>query len=311
MIPNAGKKAKIPDEIIFQTKPQIALEQIRVTLSTQTPVGVILADAGYGADGGFRRGLTELGLTYAVGVQPTLSVWRPGEGPLPPKAWSGKGRPPKLMQRSADHQPLSAKASPKICRQMRGRPSRGARAAMSISRRALPLYVFVWPRGITISGIRATKNGSLSNGLKTTRNRSNTGFQPCRRRPRCRVWLPQPSRDGGLNGIIASSSRSWASATTKGEVGEDFTTTPVFASQLTGFSSPKGRRFPPQHFPTPKTAKNLPFPAVPDPANPPIRPERHTSNSIATLRRRLTVALARRLMRCPCCARAILNHHNL
>jgi len=32
------------------------------------PAGVILADAGYGADGGFRQGLTELGLAYAVGV---------------------------------------------------------------------------------------------------------------------------------------------------------------------------------------------------------------------------------------------------
>lgn len=106
--PGRRAKAKIPDDILFQTKPQIALEQIRATLSTQTPVGVILA--GYGADGGCRRGLTELGLAYSVGVQPTLSVWRPGEGPLPPKAWSGKGRPPKLMQRSANHQPLSAKA---------------------------------------------------------------------------------------------------------------------------------------------------------------------------------------------------------
>lgn len=42
-------------------------------------------------------------IAVAVGVQPTLSVWRPGEGPRPPKAWSGKGRPPSLMQRSADH----------------------------------------------------------------------------------------------------------------------------------------------------------------------------------------------------------------
>jgi len=104
------EKAKIPDEILFQTKPQIALDQIRATLSTQTPAGVILADAGYRADGGFREGLTEQGLVYSVGVQPTLSVWRPGEGPLPPKAWSGKGRLPKLMRRTADHQPLSAKA---------------------------------------------------------------------------------------------------------------------------------------------------------------------------------------------------------
>ncbi|WP_352753013.1 hypothetical protein [Mesorhizobium sp. M0204] len=26
-------------------------------------------------------------MTYVVGVQPTLSVWRPGESPLPPKPW--------------------------------------------------------------------------------------------------------------------------------------------------------------------------------------------------------------------------------
>lgn len=108
--PGRRKKARIPDEVVFKTKPQIALEQIRTALATQTPSGVILADAGYGADGAFRRELTELGLTYVVGVQPTLSVWRPGEEPLPPKAWGGKGRPPSLMRRNADHQPLSAKA---------------------------------------------------------------------------------------------------------------------------------------------------------------------------------------------------------
>jgi hypothetical protein len=48
-----------------------------------------------------------------------------------------------------------------------------------------------------------------------------------------------------------------------------------------------------------------------DPAAPPIRPERHVLNSIATVRRRLTVALARSLERCPCCATRIHkpNHH--
>ena len=39
------EKAKIPDEIVFKTKPQIALDQIRATLSTQTPAGVILGTA--------------------------------------------------------------------------------------------------------------------------------------------------------------------------------------------------------------------------------------------------------------------------
>lgn len=108
--PERRQKAKIPDQIVFQTKPQIAIDQIRAALAAQTPVGVVLADAGYGADGAFRRGLTDLGLAYSVGVQPTLSVWSPGEGPLAPKTWSGKGRPPKLVQRSKDHKPLSAKA---------------------------------------------------------------------------------------------------------------------------------------------------------------------------------------------------------
>ncbi|RZF63287.1 hypothetical protein EWE75_17015 [Sphingomonas populi] len=39
-----------------------------------------------------------------------VSAWRPGEGPLPPRTWTGRGRPPRLMQRSKDHKPLSAKA---------------------------------------------------------------------------------------------------------------------------------------------------------------------------------------------------------
>jgi hypothetical protein len=45
----------------------------------------------------------------------------------------------------------------------------------------------------------------------------------------------------------------------------------------------------------PRTSRNLPFPLVTDPEAPPIRPERHIPNSIATLRRRLTGALARNL----------------
>jgi SRSO17 transposase len=108
--PELRQKAKIPDHIGFQTKPQIALDQIRAAAAVGTPAGVILADAGYGADGAFRSGLSELGLAYVVGVQPTLSVWRPGEEPLPPAPWKGTGRPPSLMRRRPDHKPLSARA---------------------------------------------------------------------------------------------------------------------------------------------------------------------------------------------------------
>ena len=51
------------------------------------------------------------------------------------------------------------------------------------------------------------------------------------------------------------------------------------------------------------SARRLAFPPVIDPAALPIRPERHVPNSIATVRRRLTTALARSLKRCPCCLR--------
>jgi SRSO17 transposase len=103
------KKARVPDDATFRTKPEIALAQIRTALSAGVAPGVLLADAGYGVDGAFRAGVTASGLTYVVGVQSTLSVWPPGAEPLPPKPWSGRGRPSSRMRRDDDHVPVSAK----------------------------------------------------------------------------------------------------------------------------------------------------------------------------------------------------------
>jgi SRSO17 transposase len=100
-------KAHVPKDVKFATKPEIALSQIEAAAKAGVAKGVVLADAGYGNDGAFRAGFTALGLSYAVGVQSTLSVWPPGEGPLPPKPWSGRGRKPSRVRRDADHQPIS------------------------------------------------------------------------------------------------------------------------------------------------------------------------------------------------------------
>ena len=78
------KQAGIPKEVPFQTKPQIALDQIRAAVLEDVPKGVVVADAGYGVDGRFRSGITELGLEYVVGVQSSATVWEPGTDPLPP-----------------------------------------------------------------------------------------------------------------------------------------------------------------------------------------------------------------------------------
>jgi hypothetical protein len=68
-----------------------------------------------------------------------------------------------------------------------------------------------------------------------------------------------------------------------------------------GFLIAKRAAFPPHDPQTKDNPRRLPFPPVPDPAAPPLRPERHIPDSIATLRRRLTVALVEYLPRCPCC----------
>ena len=107
--PARRAKAGVPENLAFRTKPQIALTQIRHALTDDVAPGVILGDAGYGIDTDFRQALSELGLVYVMGVQSSLGVWPPGCGPLPPKPWSGKGRPPKLWRRDAAHQPCTAK----------------------------------------------------------------------------------------------------------------------------------------------------------------------------------------------------------
>ena len=103
------KKAHIPKEIEFKTKPQIALDQIRAAHAAGVAPGVVLADAGYGVNGGFRAGVTALDLPYVVGVQSTLTVWPPGQEPLPAKPWSGHGRKPSRLNRDLEHQPVTVK----------------------------------------------------------------------------------------------------------------------------------------------------------------------------------------------------------
>lgn len=103
------EKTGVPESVEFQTKPQIALEQIRGAVQADIGQGVVLADAGYGTDTKFRTGITELGLRYVVGVQSSMTVWEPGVEPQPPKPWSGQGRPPKWVRRSSHHQPVSVK----------------------------------------------------------------------------------------------------------------------------------------------------------------------------------------------------------
>jgi SRSO17 transposase len=109
---DAGRRAKagVPAAVRFATKTQIALEQLRTLLAEGAPRYCVLADAGYGVDNAFRQALSDMGLLYVVGITSAIVVWPPGVEPLPPKPYSGMGRPPVVPQRTAELQPLSVKA---------------------------------------------------------------------------------------------------------------------------------------------------------------------------------------------------------
>jgi SRSO17 transposase len=104
------KKVGVPDQIVFQTKIEIALDQIRAACAASLPRGVVLTDAGYGNHSDLRAALKALELSYVAGILSNTTVWAPGTGPLPPKPYvPGRGRPTKQLRRDAKHRPIKVK----------------------------------------------------------------------------------------------------------------------------------------------------------------------------------------------------------
>jgi SRSO17 transposase len=87
------RKAGVPEDIVFQTKPQIALEQIRSAHKAGLLRGVGVFDAGYGHDAKLRSAVTALGLTYVAGIQSTTLVWTPGAAPARVAKRGRRGEP--------------------------------------------------------------------------------------------------------------------------------------------------------------------------------------------------------------------------
>ena len=85
------RKAGVPEELSFKTEPEIALEQLRWACEAGLARGVVLMDAGYGAETDLRTDITTLGLTYVAGTRPNATVWPLGTAPLPPKGGRAAG----------------------------------------------------------------------------------------------------------------------------------------------------------------------------------------------------------------------------
>lgn len=68
------KEARIPDEIQFLTKTELALRMIQRACDSGVPTGIVLADSAYGTSRDFRKSVREMGLHYAVGVDRKTAI---------------------------------------------------------------------------------------------------------------------------------------------------------------------------------------------------------------------------------------------
>src|SRR4029077_11779811 len=97
------KKAGVPKDIAFKTKPEIALGQIRWACELGRPRGVALIATAYGNDSRLRAGMTELGVPYVAGILSNTLMWQSGTGPR------RKGRPLNNTGRRDEPDLISAK----------------------------------------------------------------------------------------------------------------------------------------------------------------------------------------------------------
>lgn len=69
------EKARIPEELAFKTKEQLAIGMMERAVADGIPGDIVLADSWYGRGAAFRDAIRRLGKDYAVGINSSLTMW--------------------------------------------------------------------------------------------------------------------------------------------------------------------------------------------------------------------------------------------
>jgi SRSO17 transposase len=69
------EKARVPEALVFKTKPDLALDLITRAVEDKIPGEIVLADAAYGNSSEFRNTVRMYGLDLGVAVQASTKVW--------------------------------------------------------------------------------------------------------------------------------------------------------------------------------------------------------------------------------------------
>ena len=69
-------KARVPDELVFKTKPDLALDLITRAVEDKIPGDIVLVDAAYAGSSDFRNTVRMFGFDLGVAVTASTKVWR-------------------------------------------------------------------------------------------------------------------------------------------------------------------------------------------------------------------------------------------
>jgi SRSO17 transposase len=235
-------------------------------------------------------------------VQSSLTVWEPGKQPLPAKPRGRMGRPPQLLQRSANHQPVSVK---ELAISLPSGAFREVTWREGAERKLRSRFAAVRARPAHRDYEKAEPRAEEWLLIEWPRNEA----EPTK------YWISTLPRDTPLKALVKMAKHRWIIERDYQELKQELGLghfegrnwrgfhhhATLCVLQLMGSSQPSGTVFPP-----------LPAPVILD--SPPhgqrrssaradrrVRPERHNPNSIATLRMILARQLLGQLPQCPFC----------
>jgi len=68
-------KARVPDDLVFKTKPELALDLITRAVEDNVPGDIVLVDSAYGSSSDFRNTVRMYGLDLGVAISANTKVW--------------------------------------------------------------------------------------------------------------------------------------------------------------------------------------------------------------------------------------------
>ncbi|MDQ5833929.1 MAG: IS701 family transposase [Actinomycetota bacterium] len=102
------RKAKIPDDVVFKTKPQLGVDLVERAVCWGLAAAPVLGDEAYGDNTALRERLHDAGREYVLAVGAETAVYAPETTFAVPPRTANRGRPPSKPR--ADREPEAIKA---------------------------------------------------------------------------------------------------------------------------------------------------------------------------------------------------------